>query len=47
MKKLILAQQIKKTEQWINYAKLSGFYKEIKEKYPKPFKLYENSLTKL
>ena len=23
--------------QWINYAKLTGFYEKIKEKYPKPF----------
>ena len=25
------------TIQWINYAKLTGFYEKIKEKYPKPF----------
>ena len=25
------------TIQWINYAKLTGFYKEIKLKYPRPF----------
>ena len=33
----------KYTEQWINYAKLTELYKEIKKKYPKPFKIYENS----
>ena len=33
----------KYTEQWINYVKLTGFYREIKKKYPKPFKIYENS----
>ena len=26
------------TFQWINYSKLSGFYKSIKQKYPMPFK---------
>ena len=28
------------TIQWIKYVELSGFYKEIKKMYPKPFKKY-------
>ena len=31
----------KYTNQWINYIKLTGFYKEIKKLYPKPFKLFK------
>ena len=31
------------TIQWINYAKLTGFYEKIKKLYPKPFK-YEKNL---
>ena len=33
------------TIQWIKYAKLTGFYKEIKLKYPKPF-ICEKNITK-
>ena len=29
------------TIQWINYAKLTGLFKIIKKKYPKPFKICE------
>ena len=30
------------TLMWINYAKMTGLYEQIKKKYPKPFKKYEN-----
>ena len=29
------------TPMWINYAKITGLYEEIKKKYPKPFKQYK------
>ena len=34
------------TIQWINYAKLTGLYKTIKKKYPKPFKNCERKIIK-
>ena len=33
------------TIKWLKYVNLTGFYKEIRERYPKPFEKYESFIN--